>query len=332
MSERYDAILDAGDGPASMWRSRWDSLTLFTPVRYNGLPGLSFPGDPDHLPTRDEVVAYLTGYAGHFALPVEYGSRATELAPIENAYRVRAGDRELHAGQVVVATGPFQVPRIPAMADGLSDEVVQLHSAAYRAPDDVPEGTVLVVGGGNTGYQIAEELSTTRDVHLAIGSRQQPLPESLFGRSVFWYLTKLGLMRATAESRVGSRLRRRDTLVGYGPRAARRAGVAVQARATSAAGSTIGFADGAELQVDAVVWATGFGRDDDWIDVPVFDDQGVVHRRGVTPSPGLYFLGLAWQHTRASALLGGVRHDAVYVAEHVAARAAATQPYALAGS
>lgn len=328
---RNFTILDAGDGPASAWRSRWDSLRLFTPARYNGLPGLAFPGEPDYLPTRDEVVEYLTGYAERFSLPIEYDSRVTALTAVDDGYLVQSEGRELHAGQVVVATGPFQVPRIPGIASQLGDDVVQLHSADYRAPDDLPDGTVLVVGGGNTGYQVAEELSETRDVHLAIGSRQMPLPQRLLGRDLFWYLTKLGLMSAPADSRVGAWFKPRATLVGYGPRAARRAGVQLHPRATTAGGSHVGFADGSELKVAGVVWATGFGRDDGWIDAPVFDDKGVVHQRGVTQSPGLYFLGLAWQHTRASALLGGVRHDAVHIAEQIASYTAKARTTALAG-
>src|SRR4051812_23646092 len=159
---RRFTILDAGAAPAAVWRSRWDSLRLFTPARYDSLPGLAFPGDPDHYPTRDEVVTYLTGYARHFALPVERDSHVDAVHADTGGYRVELGDRTLYADQVVIATGPFQVPRVPAVASRLSGEVRQVHSAEYRTPAELPPGRVLVVGGGNTGFQIAGELAGSR--------------------------------------------------------------------------------------------------------------------------------------------------------------------------
>src|SRR4051812_21537306 len=109
---RRFVILDAADRPAAAWRDRWDSLRLFTPVRYDSLPGLAFPGDPDHYPTRDEVADYLARYAEHFQLPVQLSSRVDRVRPTgDGGFAVElAGDRRLHADQVVVATGPFQTP------------------------------------------------------------------------------------------------------------------------------------------------------------------------------------------------------------------------------
>jgi putative flavoprotein involved in K+ transport len=322
---RRFAILDAGTAPAAAWRSRWDSLKLFTPGRYDSLPGRAFPGAHDHYPTRDEVVSYLTDYARHFALPVELDSRVTGLHVDDRGYRVELADRTLHADQVVVATGPFQTPRLPAITGQLGGDVTQIHSADYRAPADLPAGRVLVVGGGNTGFQIAEELATSRDMHLAVGSRQTPLPQRILGRDLFRFLEATGLMDATVTSRIGRRMKNRETLIGSSPRAARKAGITIHSRATHAAGSTVAFADGGRVDVDAVIWATGFERDYSWIDAPVFDGHGsVVHERGVTASPGLYFLGMPWQHTRGSALLGWVKDDAEQIARHISASGSST--------
>ena len=199
-----------------------------------------------------------------------------------------------------------------------------MHSSDYRRPQDLPTGRVLIVGGGNTGFQIAEELAAdrAREVHLSVGSRQTPLPTRVFGRELFSVLQGTGLMAKTVTSRLGRRLKGRDTLVGSSPRRAKRQGIQMQARTVSASGRQVGFDDGTGLTVDAVVWATGFDRDHSWIDAPVFDQAGrVVQERGVTASPGLYFLGLPWMHTRGSALLGCVKHDAAHVAEHIAALA-----------
>jgi putative flavoprotein involved in K+ transport len=219
-----------------------------------------------------------------------------------------------------VATGPFQLPRVPAIAEGLAPEVFQAHSTAYRRPCEVPAGTVLVVGGGNTGFQIARELAATHRVHLAVGSRQTPLPQTFLGRDLFWWLTKTGLMKKTLQSRLGRRLRDRDALIASSPRRLKRRGVDLKPRAVGASGRSVRFDDGSKLDVDAVIWATGYQSDHSWIELPVTDPGGRVRqRRGVTDVPGLYFLGLAWQHTRGSALLGWVQDDAEFIAEQIAA-------------
>jgi putative flavoprotein involved in K+ transport len=313
------AILEAAAEPAAAWRARWDSLKLFTPVRYSSLPGLPFPGAPDSYPGRDDVASYLTEYARHFTLPVALGSRVRSVRRVEDRYRVELEDRSYTADQVVIATGPFQVPLVPPVADTLGQDVFQLHSTRYRAPADLPEGEVLVVGGGNTGFQIAEELAATHNVHLSIGSRQTPLPQRILGRDLFWYLDKTGAIRKSKETRIGRRLEGRDTLIGSNPRTlVKRHGVRLHPRAVGASGRTFRFSDGAELEVGAVIWATGFRHDHSWIDAPIFDDQHrVVHRRGVTDSPGLYFLGLSWQHTRGSALIGWVGDDAAHIADQI---------------
>jgi putative flavoprotein involved in K+ transport len=314
-------ILEAAEEPAAAWRARWDSLKLFTSARYDALPGLAFPGDPDRYPTRDEVAEYLTDYARHFDLPVELDSRARSVRKSDDGYLVELNDRAYEADQVVIATGPFQLPRVPSIAGRLDDQVVQFHSTAYRTPEATSEGPVLVVGGGNTGYQIAEELSSSREVHLSIGSRQTPLPQRILGRDLFWYLDTTGLIRKTRASRIGRRMAGRDTLIGSTPRAARRRhGVQLHERVVDAEKSTVTFSDGTKLDVRSVIWATGFELDHSWIDVPVFDAQGrPLHQRGVTESPGLYFLGLTWQHTRGSALLGWVKDDAEHIAHQISA-------------
>jgi putative flavoprotein involved in K+ transport len=313
-------ILDGADAIGAAWRERWDSLVLFTPRRHDNLPGLPFPGDPDGYPTRDEVTAYLEQYADTFELPIELGIKVHSLTKDGAKFVLELGNRTIDANQVVVATGPFQTPRTPEFAGALAPEVFQTHSAGYRNPSDVPVGTVLVVGGGNTGFQIAKELAATHTVHLSVGGRQTPLPQRLLGQDIFWWLVTTRLLKATVDSRLGQKLRGRDTLIGSSPRAIKRHGVQLKPRASSASGRTVTFADGSELTVDAVIWASGFGVDHSWIHPPVTGDDGHLrHQRGVSDTPGLYFLGLQWQHTRGSALLGWVKDDAEYIAERISA-------------
>jgi putative flavoprotein involved in K+ transport len=318
---RRFTILEAAEEPAATWRNRWDSLKLFTPVRYDSLPGLTFPGDPDSYPGRNEVAEYLTDYVRHFDLPVELNSRVRSVSQGDGGYLVDLNDRSLQADQVVIATGPFQEPIVPAFSKSLDPGVVQLHSVAYRSPRDLPPGRVLIVGGGNTGFQIAAELADSHEVHLAVGSRQTPLPQRILGRDLFRYLEATGLMAKTVDSRIGRRMQYRETLIGSSPRALRRRhGVQLHPRATDATDDSVSFGDGTCLAVSSVIWATGFRLDYSWIDAPVFnDDHRPVHQRGVTELAGLYFLGLPWQHTRGSALLGWVKDDAEHLADRIAA-------------
>jgi putative flavoprotein involved in K+ transport len=314
-------ILERSDSVASAWRERWESLTLFTPRRYSALAGLPFPGDPDGYPARDEVIELLERYAKTFELPIEFNSNVRRLSREDGRFVLGVDGRTITADQVVVATGPFQTPYIPKLANDLDPDLWQAHSTGYRRPSDVPEGTVLVVGGGNTGFQIAKELSSTHKVILSVGTRQKPLPQRVAGRDLFWWLTKTGLIHKTVDSRLGQRLKDRDTLIGSSPRELkRRYGVELKPRAIAASGRTVRFEDGSEVEVDAVVWATGYRPEYSWIDLPIFDENGRLrHRRGVTDVPGLYFLGITWQWTRGSALVGWVKEDAEFAAQQIAA-------------
>jgi putative flavoprotein involved in K+ transport len=313
-------VLEAGPEVGHVWRSRWDSLTLFTPAQYDALPGMPFPAPADTYPTKDPVADYLQAYAAAFDLPVRLSSRVTALKHTQEGFEVQTPDGTFHAHQVVVATGPFQVPFVPPAARRLDPSVTQIHSAQYRNPETLPDGPVLVVGGGNSGFQIAEELVATRKVDLSVGAKNAMLPQRLGGRDLFWWLTRLGLLRVSVASRLGRRVRDRgEFVIGTNRRKAERAGIQFRPRLVDADGCTVQFADGGTLEVATVVWATGFRPDYSWIHVPgVADGSRVMHRRGVTDVPGLFFLGLSWQHTRGSALLGFVKDDAAYLADRIA--------------
>jgi putative flavoprotein involved in K+ transport len=174
-------------------------------------------------------------------------------------------------------------------------------------PQALPDGPVLVVGGGNSGVQIAEELAATRTVELSIATTYPMLPQRFLGRDLFWWLTRLRLMRVTASSRLGRRVAGRgEFVIGTNRRRLEGKGVRLRPRLVDAEGRAVRFADHSLLEeVGVVVWATGYGSDYAWIHLPGVVREGqVVHRRGVAEVPGLYYLGLSWQHTRGSALLG----------------------------
>jgi putative flavoprotein involved in K+ transport len=316
-------VLDAGSDVGESWRNRWDSLRLFTPAQYNALPGMPFPAGDDEYPTKDMAAGFLRDYAVRFALPVRLECPVDRLEQVAGGFTVHAGHGPLRARQVVIATGPFQAPVVPSLAADLSGGVVQLHSLMYRRPSDLPAGRVIVVGAGNSGRQIAEELAATHDVTLAVGTAPPQLPQRFLGRDLFWWFTRKGLMAKTLESRLARRMRDcGDLVIGTPLRRLQRAGVKIRPRVVSITADEVRFQDESAVRAATVVWATGFRADYSWVDVPgAFDEEGRPrHERGISPVRGLAFVGLPWQHTRGSALLGFVRHDAAWVAAQLGAQ------------
>lgn len=315
-------ILDAGAAVGDVWRRRWDSLKLFTPAQYDNLPGMAFPAPADTYPGKDDIAAFLRAYVERFELPVQLDSTVRSLTLDGDDYIARTDNGMFVAKQVVVATGPFQVPFVPPIAKDFDAELKQIHSVDYRNPSSVPEGKILVVGGANTGCQIALELSESREVEISVGQRLPTIPQRPLNRDVWWWGTRVGLTRVTVASKLGKRLSGRDVVIGDGLRGLRKVGVKVQPRMTGAEDRTATFEDGGASDVDGVVWATGYRTDHSWIDIPGLRDESgrVIHERGVTPVAGLYMLGLSWQNTRTSALLGWVTNDAEFIADHIEPR------------
>ena len=316
-------ISDANPEVGDAWRSRWQSLRLFTAGQYNNLPGMPFPAERDSYPGKDDVAHFLRDYAAKFKLPVRLSTAVTRLSKGgDRRYVAETTTGPIGADQVVVATGPFQAPFTPRVAEELDTEVSQLHSAVYQGPADLSEGRILVVGAANSGQQIALELAQAdRQVEISVGQKLPTLPQRLLGRDLWWWLTTLRVASVPVTSRLGRRLSERDVVIGGGLRELSRHGVGVRPRVTGASGRTISFEGGESGEYDAVVWATGFRIDHSWIDIPeVKNARGEVqHVRGVTDSAGLYLLGMTWQYTRTSALLGWVGNDAAYLADQIEA-------------
>ena len=249
---RRFTILEAAGEPASAWRGRWDSLRLFTSVRYDSLPGLDFPGDPNSYPSRDEVIAYLSDYAQRFELPVEFNSRVQAVRARDGGgFLVELADRTYEADQVVAATGPFHAVHA-AIAAGLEPEVVAAQQPVPlpgRPPDR--HGA----GGGRRQHRLPDQRGTRALAGGPSGHRRpsMPLPQRILGRDLFRYLHATGLMYKTVDSRLARRLKDKETLIGSSPRAARKRGIQLRPRATAASGTTVTFADGSELTVDGVV-------------------------------------------------------------------------------
>ena len=297
-------ILDRAAEPGDSWRTRWDSLKLFTPARYSSLPGMPFPAPSYHLPDKDEVAAYLTAYANRFDLPVRGNATVDSLDWNGTRFRLTVGEQRIEADQVVVATGAFAQPMIPEGASRLAPGIMQLTSQQYQNPFGLPPGPVLVVGAGNSGAQIALEVSRFRKVWLA-GRDTGYLPRRVLGRDLFDWIWPV-ISRLPLDTRLGRRITRGtggDSLIGIPRASLTAAGIVRVGRFT---GEIEGMPICGEqvLEPATIIWCTGLKPQHDWIRVP-------------RDTPGLHFVGLQQQRRIASALIGGVGADAELVAAAV---------------
>jgi putative flavoprotein involved in K+ transport len=314
-------ILDAHNRVGDTWRNRYDSLLLFTPRSYSSLPGLALKGDPKGFPTKDEIADYLEHYAEELELPIKLNIKVEKVSKVDHLFSIQTHDFTLKSKRVVVATGPFKDPYIPHMSTNLSKEIIQLHSSQYKNPSQLKTGGVLVVGGGNSGSQIAVELSKQFETFLSVGQKLNFLPLTLANQSIFWWFEKMGILKADRDSFIGRKIQGKpDPIFGYELREQQKQGkVMLKGRTTSIQNDVIFFEDQTSVTVKNIIWATGFRFDYSWLDIPcMLDSYGkVIHQRGVTKCDGLYFLGLPWQHRRGSALLLGVGDDAKYLYEQI---------------
>ncbi len=324
-------ILDANERIGDSWRRRWDSLRLFTSARWDGLDGMPFPAPPDTFPTKDDMANYLEAYARRFDLPVRTGVKVTHLAKGTHGYIVTAGARQIEAQHVVVAMASYQQPRVPAFASQLSPQIVQLHSREYRAPRQLQDGDVLIVGAGNSGAEIAMDLRRTHRVWIS-GRATGQVPfrvNSLLGRRLLLPFTFRVLFHRilTLDTPLGRKAR--PSIVSHGTPLIRTkekdlaaAGVQRVPRVSGVERGLPVLDDGRVLDVANVIWCTGFNPGFSWIDLPILEADGEPrHERGVVPGEsGLYFVGLHFLYAMSSTMIHGVGRDAEYLAEVIQKR------------
>jgi len=314
-------VLDKGKEIGEVWKRRYDSLVLFTPRNYSELPGMRLTGDPNGFPAKDEIAAALQRYADHHQLNIQLETEVRSLKKIDGDFQAETNRGTFSARHVIVATGPFQVPMVPPMSSRLDPSVTQMHSAHYRNPADLRPGSVLVVGGGNSGAQIAVELARSHRVVLSVGHRMTFMPLSIFGKSAFWWFDRLGILNAPSDSRIGRKVRKRpDPVFGFElKRMLKAKTVAIKPKTVKADERTVHFEDGTSMEPDNIIWATGFRFDYSWLQIQgALDKAGKpLHKQGVSPVDGLYYVGLPWQTSRNSALIGGVGRDAEAIVRRI---------------
>ncbi|HET9325938.1 MAG TPA: FAD-dependent oxidoreductase [Candidatus Eisenbacteria bacterium] len=325
-------ILESHPRIGDSWRTRWDSLRLFTPARFNGLDGLKFPAPPYAFPTKDEMGDYLEAYAGHFKLPVRTGTRVERLSREGDRYVVNAGGKRLEASHVVVAMATYQKPKVPAFARELDSRTFQMHSIDYRRPSQLPAGDVLIVGAANSGAEIALDLARTGRRVWVSGRNPGEVPfrieNPVAQRVIMPLLFRVIFHRImTVDTPIGRKLRPKFTKKGLPLIRTKfadlaKAGVNLVPRAEGVSQGRPRLADGTVLDVKSVVWCTGFDIGRGWIDLPVFDEhEEPVQNRGVVPSePGLYFVGPHFLYSASSTMIHGIGRDAQRVAETIGQR------------
>jgi putative flavoprotein involved in K+ transport len=365
------------------WRAeRWDTFCLVTPNWQCQLPGFPYQGgDPHGFMLRDEIVSYLDSFVASFDPPLLEGVSVQRLrSDAQHGFALEGSDGLHLADQVVIASGGYQIPVIPRCAERLPGDLVQIHSSDYRNPARLPEGAVLVVGSGQSGCQIAEDLHLAgRKVYLCVGDAPR-VARRYRGKDVVEWLHLMGYyelpvhehpLREGVRDKTNHYVTGRDGGRDIDLRQRSLEGMELYGRLLDVKGDQLildddlaqcldqadqvsesiktsidGFINKKDITaqearyvplwkppherpeldfrsagITSIVWCIGFRTDYSWIDLPVFNGRGQpAHVRGVTPVPGIYFLGLPWLYTWGSGRFSGVARDAEYLAEHIKAR------------
>jgi len=320
-SDHNFILLDKGSEVGESWKRRYDSLVLFTPRIYNSLPGMVLEREEQGFPTKDEIADYLKKYADRFKIPIHFNTEVVNVSKMNDNFLIKTNQNEYQAKNIVIATGPFHIPNIPSFSKDISNTINQLHSSQYKNPKQMVEGHVLVIGGGNSGAQIAVELSKERDTYLACSRELKYLPLSLCKKSIFWWFDKFGILKANNTSALGKFIQQKgDPIFGFELKeAVNRKEVILKKRVTAGKQNQVIFEDSSTLEVSNIIWATGFNTVYPWLKVEgVLNEEGkIVHHRGVSNIKGLFFIGLPWQYRRGSALIQGVGYDAEYIVRQI---------------
>jgi putative flavoprotein involved in K+ transport len=314
-------VIDKEDEIGASWLKRWDSLKLFTPSEFNNLKGLDFPKPKGHYPDKYEVANYFKAYVDEFKIPIQFNTLVTEIQDKVDYFVVKHKDGFLEAEQVIIATGPFHIPYTPPFHKKINNTIIQIHSDHYKNPDQLQEGKAMVVGAGDSGFQILDEISNTdREVYFSGETNVKTLPQEFLGKTLWWWFTKTGYLSFSKESWLGKKISEsKQPVIGVDVKGILNKKNVIPVGKSIDAYQNVVVTEKAKLSdVKNIIWATGYRPKFDWIDGLELDKNGYpVHHRGVSNVDGLYFIGLPWLHTRASATLGGIKKDADYLGDYI---------------
>lgn len=312
-------VVDGEKEIGASWLNRWDSLKLFTPTEYNHLPGFEFKAPKGYYPDKFEVANYFKSYVEEFQIPIQFNTLITSVRKTKEGFHVIHKNGEFEAKKVIVATGPFHTPYTPPCHTKISKSTVQMHSNYYKATHQLQDGDALVVGGGDSGYQILDELSkdSSRTVYFSGDTNIKSIPQQFLGKTLWWWFTLVGFLSYNKYSWIGKKLSSiTQPVIGTDVKEIlSRENVITTGRTNDALNGDIYFEKQKVSTIKNIVWATGYRPNFEWIEGLELDSTNYPKNfRGVSNIEGLYFIGLPWMYTRGSATLGGVSKDAHYLA------------------
>ncbi|WP_034061841.1 flavin-containing monooxygenase [Lacinutrix jangbogonensis] len=315
-------VVDGEKEIGASWLNRWDSLKLFTPTEYNHLPGLKFSASKGHYPTKIEVANYFKLYVKKFNIPVQLNTLVTSVSKKEKGFYVQHKDGEIETKNVIIATGPFHIPYTPPCHTKISVNTLQMHSNYYKGVQQLQEGDALVVGGGDSGYQILNEISKdkSRTVYFSGDTSVKSLPQNFLGKTLWWWFTMVGFLSYSKYSWIGKKIiSSTQPVIGTDVKEIlSRKNVIPVGRTKDALNEDVFFETEKKTTIKNIIWATGYRPNFKWIEGLELDaDSYPKNYRGISNIKGLYFIGLPWMHTRGSATLGGVSKDASYLANKI---------------
>ena len=319
---RNFVILDKENEIGASWLNRWDSLKLFTPTEFNHLEGLDFPAPKGHYPSKYEVANYFKAYVNHFDFPVKLETLVKKIDKQDGVFRLTTNQGEYYCKNLIIGTGPFHIPYTPAFSKKIDHSIHQIHSNYYKNTEQLKPGCTLVVGGGDSGYQILDEISasTSNQVYFSGDTSVKTLPQEILGKTLWWWFTKFGYLSFSKNSWLGKKISQgKQPVIGTDVKEIlARKNVLPVGHCLDAEENIITTEDQEINNLSNIVWATGYRPNFNWIKGLELDkDNYPVHDRGISNMKGLFFIGLPWLHTRGSATLGGIKKDAAFLTEHI---------------
>ena len=315
-------IVDANEEIGAPWLKRWDSLKLFTPSEFNNLPGLDFPYEKGHYANKYEVADYLKSYVKEYNIPIAFNQKITSLKKVGDFFLLESESQTYKTKNVVVATGPFHTPYTPPCSKNIPNTITQIHSEHYKSPEQLQNGDTLVVGAGDSGVQILDEIAATgRKVYFSGNTDVGTLPQEFLGKTLWWWFQKTGVLSVNKYTKIGKKLSKGlQPIIGTDVKTLfKKPNVTCVGRTLDANSEEIIFEKAKINSIKNIIWATGFKPNFNWIEnIQLDEDHYPKNFRGVSDDiNGLYFIGLPWLYTRGSATLGGVKKDAEYLSKYV---------------
>lgn len=325
-------VLDSEDEIGASWLKRWDSLKLFTPTEFNHLPGMPFPAQDGYYPDKYDVANYFKSYVTHFELPIELEKRVLKVVKTKDVFDVHCQHQSYQCKQIIIASGPFHTPFIPSLHKSLSPDIKQIHSSDYRNPEQLIDGDAVVVGAGDSGFQILREIAlhdSNRHVFFSGSTNSLTIPQEFLGKTLWWWFKLLGVLSVNKYSWIGKKIKQKmQPVIGIDIKSLlSRKNVTAVGHALEGNNNSLRCKHATLNSIKNIIWSTGFKADFSWIEDIELDSHGYpVNFRGVSSTNGMYFIGLPWMYTRGSATLGGVHKDAEYLI-HVLKNNASNAPY-----